>query len=157
MVASTSTGAITAKSKAVIGGPTSYQPVSRDSLATLNLIPGQPQNANLNSIYILRDLFLTLNLNFTLTARPYPVVAAAAISELSGFLPSLLPVLMSHAQQHDGQQNAADNREHFRHAHAAQWRVGSTGWRCGRQGIVRNRAERGRKSRVARIRCVNQV
>lgn len=68
MVASTSTGAITAKSKAVIGGPTSYQPVSRDSLATLNLIPGQPQNANLNSIYILRDLFLTLNLNFTLTA-----------------------------------------------------------------------------------------
>jgi hypothetical protein len=68
MVASTSTGTITSKKSAVIGGPTSYQPVSRNSLATLNLVPGQPNPQNINTIYILRDLFLTLNLNFTLTA-----------------------------------------------------------------------------------------
>lgn len=46
---------------AVISGPTSFIPFSRRQVATLNLVPGQVTRAKIDSILILRDIFLTLS------------------------------------------------------------------------------------------------
>jgi hypothetical protein len=54
--------------QAIISGPTSYIPISRDPISVLNLAAGQVAQTTLNSIYVIRTIWLTLALPITTTA-----------------------------------------------------------------------------------------
>ena len=47
---------------AVISGATSYIPISRDPLNVINLTAGQTSEVTLKSIYIIRDIYLTISI-----------------------------------------------------------------------------------------------
>lgn len=54
--------------QAIISGPTSYIPISRDPISVINLAAGQVAQATLNSIYVIRCIWLTLAIPITTTA-----------------------------------------------------------------------------------------